>query len=177
MSRAQEIRQRRLNERQKIAEEQKKLELKTESEAKMLFDWVLDMFETPTNNNTADEVHLSETYYGKIQVGYNHKEGLTDKDFNWKVMKKLAEMFEAEEGYTGIYFAGQRPESDSYVTIKIKQKITLNGLLVEGDMYLQYGFHTLAKRHACRTLNSNTIAKKVAHLLEIGLSFIRLINM
>lgn len=120
MSRAQEIRQKRLNERKDIAEKKTKHDMEVKAKAEELFDWVLDMFEHPTANNTADEVHLSDSYYNKIQIGYDYEKGLTDKLFDWEVMKQLAEMFEAEDGYTGKYFSGTFPDSYSSVTIKIE---------------------------------------------------------
>ncbi|MCI9178127.1 MAG: hypothetical protein HFJ28_06225 [Clostridia bacterium] len=120
MNKAQEIRQKRLNERKEIAEKKTKHDLEIKAKAEELFNWVLDMLDTPTANNTADEVHLSDSYYNKIRVGYNYEKGLTDKPFECEVMKQLAKMFKAEDGYTGKYFSGTFPDSHSSVTIKIK---------------------------------------------------------
>ncbi len=120
MSRAQEIRQKRLNERKDIAEKKTKHDLEVKAKAEKLFDWVLDMLEHPTANNTADKVYLSDSYQGKIQIGYHYEKGFTDKPFDCKVMKQLADMFEAEDGYTGKYFSGTFPESYSSVTITIE---------------------------------------------------------
>lgn len=120
MSRAQEIRQKRLNERKDIAEKKTKHDLEVKAKAEKLFDWVLDMLEHPTANNTADEVYLSNSYQNKIQIGYDYEKGLTDKPFEWEVMKQLADMFEAEDGYTGEYFSVTFPESYSSVTITIE---------------------------------------------------------
>lgn len=120
MSRAQEIRQKRLNERREAEEEKRKEQLRIEDEAKKLYDWVLDLLENPTKFNSADEVYLSNTYYNKIQIGYRFNEGVTEREFESEFMKKLAEMFDAEEGYYGHYSEGNFPDSYSSVTIKIK---------------------------------------------------------
>lgn len=120
MSRAQEIRQNRLNERKAIAEKKTEQDMKIQDEANELFDWVLDMFENPTRDNTADEVHLSGSYEGRIRVGHDYRKGLTQKTFDWRVVKRLAEMFEAEDGYTAEFLEGRSYESYSSVTIKIE---------------------------------------------------------
>ena len=120
MNRALEIRQKRLNERKKIVQKQAQHDMEIKAKAEKLFNWVLDMFENPTANNTADEIYLSDSYFNKIQVGYHYNEGLTDITFDYEVMEELAKMFEAEEGYTGQYFSGTFPDSYSSVTIKIK---------------------------------------------------------
>lgn len=120
MNRAQEIRQKRLNERREAEEKKRKEELMIEDEAKKLYDWVLDLLENPTEFNSADEVHLSNTYYNKIQIGYKFGKGVTEKEFEGEVMKKLAEIFNAEEGYSADYYSGNSVESDSSVTIKIE---------------------------------------------------------
>ncbi len=97
MNRAQKIRQKRLKEREIINEERRK---EVMAEAKKLFDWVLDLLEHPTPNNTADEVMLLYVKNDKIAIG-NEKEGCTEKTFDSEVMKKLAELFNVEDGYTG----------------------------------------------------------------------------
>lgn len=121
-SRAQEIRQKRLNERKGIAEKETNppnLEIKAKAEE--LFNWVLDMLDTPTENNTADEVYLSNcSCLNKIQIGHDCEKGLTDKPFEEEVMEQLAEMFEAEDGYTGKYFSRTYPVIYSSVTITIE---------------------------------------------------------
>lgn len=109
-SRAQEIRKKRLEERKAIAEENKKivedkknLELKIEEESKKMFDWVLDMFENPTPSNTADTVYLSDSPHNKMILGYGKEAYFTGKKFNYKVMRKLVDMFNSEDGYTAEY--------------------------------------------------------------------------
>lgn len=120
MSRAQEIRQKRLNERREAEEEKRKEELRIKDEAEKMKDWVLDLFERPTKFNSADEVHLSNTYYGKIEIGYGNKTVMTYKEFDPEIMKKLVEMFDAEEGYSADYHEGTFPESYSSATFKIE---------------------------------------------------------
>lgn len=78
-----------------------------ETKAEELFNWVLDMLENPTDNNTADEVCLffSNYYnYGCIQVGYDVSKGITNKRFEWPVMERLAEIFESEDGYEAKFY-------------------------------------------------------------------------
>lgn len=120
MSRAQEIRQKRLNERREEEEKKKEEELRIKEEAEKMQDWVLDLFEKPTKFNSADEVHLSSTYYGKIDIGYGSNKLMTGKAFEPQVMKKLVEMFNAEEGYSADYDEGTFPESYSSATFKIE---------------------------------------------------------
>lgn len=109
MSRAQEIRNKRLAEKEDRIKE----------EAKVLYNWVLDMFENPTANNTAYEVYLYETSDFKIRIGDNPKKGITDKPFVTSVMKKLADMFQKEEGYTSYYTSSTCCGQKDYVKIRM----------------------------------------------------------
>ncbi len=101
MSRAQEIRQKRLDERKENEEENKERQAShktmVETEAKRLFDWVLDLLEHPTKDNTKDRVCLYNRL-GSICVGYS---GITSETFDDEIMRKLADMFDVEEGYNG----------------------------------------------------------------------------
>lgn len=112
MSRAQFIRKKRLKERQKIKEESKPFKVKTEAEK--LFEWVLDLFEEPTEFNTADEVILSANYSGNIVIGYTDK-GLTERKFNDEVMKVLEEMCNSEEGYVAKFHQFDYPSLSSII--------------------------------------------------------------
>ena len=120
MSRAQEIRKKRLIERGEIIPKKKtEVDLAIEDKAKELFDWVLNMLEHPTPYNTADQVYLSRSYDSKIRVGYRYAVELTDKNFDGQVMERLTQMFEEEEGYK-VELHGMYPDEHSDILIKIK---------------------------------------------------------
>lgn len=97
MNRAQLIRQKRLIERQ--------LENLEVVKTKTMFDWVLDLFEHPSNGNTADAVYLYESEYGEILIGssFDLPSARTGRSFDYGKMKKLAERFNEEEGYAAEY--------------------------------------------------------------------------
>lgn len=122
MNRAQEVRQNRIREREEDRQKELALDQKTKTEVEVLFNWVLDLLEHPTYYNTKDEVILSESFKHKIRIGFHSdvSSGLTEKTFSNHTMEILAQKFEAEEGYTGYYSAGNGIESSSYVQIKIK---------------------------------------------------------
>ena len=88
MSRAQEIRQKRLNEKNN-----------PEEIANKLYDWVLDLLENPTEFNTGICVCLVDTPYHKIRIGSDQLGLTTNKKFDVHVMQILADRFDQEEGY------------------------------------------------------------------------------
>ena len=110
--RAQDFCQRRLNER-------KNAQLKNEEHiiqcAEVLFDWVLDLMENPTPNNTSDEVYLRKSKNGCILLGYIGE--ITDKPFDTDVMRVLEKMFR-ELGYRCFLESDPRFKSE-YMTICI----------------------------------------------------------
>lgn len=120
MNRAQEIRQRRLKERETETKKEMQHDEEVQKEVEKLYEWVLDMLDKPSEFNTPDEVYLSDSYRNKIRIGNSfEKGGLTERPFNDETMKQLADKFQREEGYTGQYFSGTFPESYSCVTIRI----------------------------------------------------------
>lgn len=115
MNRAQEIRQKRLAEQKATAEKKTKHDLEIKSKAETLFDWVLDFF----TDITVSQVILDCTFDNKIEfwlpyhVGYKR---MLNKPFDHKVMVKLVEMFEAEDGYS----AKLIDYSNGYSSVTIK---------------------------------------------------------
>lgn len=92
---------------------------KVQAEADQMFKWVREMFKHPTHANTKKVVQLFGTPGGKIIVGLGVG---TDKIFNWEVMEKLVDMFNALDGYTADYYRGNglnySTDCLSYVTIR-----------------------------------------------------------
>lgn len=84
MSRAQEIRQRRLNERSTDSQEKWRI---INDKANIMKEYVLDMLEKPTPNNSADEVILCKTDSGKIRIGRKWDQEFTEEIFEDEVMK------------------------------------------------------------------------------------------
>lgn len=105
MNRAQEIRQKRLKARA-IENEQREKQLKEKAEE--LFDWVLDLLENPTPNNTADTVRLFKGVNGKIIVGDDGGKE-TEKTFDMDVIEEIAAMFNEESGYRAQFIKSCEP--------------------------------------------------------------------
>lgn len=118
MNRAQQIRNARLEERIKIQEKRTEHDLKVKKKAKELFDWILDLFENPTKENTADKVEISDSYTHKMFIGYEKLE--TKRTFDDEVVEEVVDMFNKEEGFEAKYIKGRFPDSFSSAVIEIK---------------------------------------------------------
>lgn len=113
MTRAQQVRKKRLKERDEEKRKEEEIRLEVERKTDEMYEWVLDLFERPTKYNSADEVQLNDTYYHKIRIGKGLDEtvGITERKFDRRVIENLVKRFkDEEEGY----FADYEKSSNEY---------------------------------------------------------------
>ncbi len=123
MSRAEEILNKRRQELQKAKEEEKrrKEEEKRAFKEKVeeTYNWILDLFENPSEFNTPYEVVISNTIYGNIQLGNDYQDGFIEKSFDEDVLEEVGNIL-TKDGFKVRFTHGTFPESFSEMTIEIK---------------------------------------------------------
>lgn len=106
MDRFQKVRKKWLDELAEAKKAKKAQDLETVAKANELVNWVLDLLEDPSAFNTRYEIFLMDTEDHRIQVGsktISSGTNISNKIFDDKVMRKLADIFNTQKGYIGLY--------------------------------------------------------------------------